>query len=145
MSKPTTGSLRRLGRIDRYLKEYPRLVWEYPMQTEQTEIVVRTDADWASCRRLRKSTAGGNICIGDHCIKVWAKTQAVIAKSSAESELYGVARGACEGLGMRTLCADIGSDVGIRLELDATVAKGILGRQGLAKARHIDVNCLWLQ
>jgi hypothetical protein len=115
------------------------------MQDEQTEIVIRTDADWAGCRRSRKSTSGGNICIGGHCIKVWAKTQAVIAKSSAESELYGVVRGACEGLGMKSLCADLGSDVGIRLELDATAAKGILDRQGLAKVRHIDVNCLWLQ
>jgi hypothetical protein len=145
MSKPTTGSLRRLRRIGRYLKKYPRLVWKFDMQDEQTEIVVRTDADWAGCRRSRKSTSGGNVCIGNHCVKVWAKTQAVIAKSSAESELYGVVRGACEGLGMKSLCADLGSDVGIRLELDATAAKGILDRQGLAKVRHIDVNCLWLQ
>ena len=145
MSKPTTGSLPRLRRIGRYLKKYPRLVWKYHMQTEQTEIVVRTDADWAACRRSRKSTSGGNICIGDHCIKVWAKTQAVIAKSSAESERYGVVRGACEASGMKSLCADLGSDVGIRLELDATAAKGILDRQGGAKARHIDVNGLWLQ
>ena len=40
---------------------------------------------------------------------------------------------------------DMGSDVGITLELDATAAKGILDRQGIAKVRHIDVNCLWLQ
>ena len=31
------------------------------------------------------------------------------------------------------------------LKHDATAAKGILDRQGLAKVRHIDVNCLWLQ
>ena len=69
----------------------------------------------------------------------------MIAKSSAESELYGVVRGACEGLGTRTLCEDLGETVGIVLELDATAAKGILDRTGLAKVRHIDVNCLWLQ
>ena len=46
---------------------------------------------------------------------------------------------------MKSLCADLGSDVGIRLELDATSAKGILDRQGLAKVCHIDVNCLWIQ
>ena len=46
---------------------------------------------------------------------------------------------------MRSLCADLGSDVGTRLELDAIAAKGMLDRQGLAKVRHIDVNCLWLQ
>ena len=46
---------------------------------------------------------------------------------------------------MKSLCADLGSDVGISLELDATAAKGILDRQGLAKVRLIDVKCLWLQ
>ena len=145
MSAPTTGSLRRLRRIGRYLKTHPRLVWKYRLQGEQLELTVKTDADWAGCRRARKSTSGGCISIGDHCIKAWSKTQNVIAKSSAESELYGVVKGACEALGLKTLCADMGSDVGVRLELDATAAKGILDRQGMAKVRHIDVNCLWLQ
>ena len=145
MSKPTTGSLRRLRRIGRYLKMHPRLVWKYEMQCKIDEITVRTDADWAGCRRSRKSTSGGSISRGTHCIKTWSKTQAVIAKSSAESELYGVVRGACEGLGTQTLREDLGETVGIVLELDATAAKGILDRTGLAKVRHIDVNCLWLQ
>ena len=117
----------------------------YEMQEEISELTIRTDADWAGCRRNRKSTSGGTISRGKHCIKCWSKTQAVVAKSSAESELYGVVRGACEGLGTITLCADLGDQVGMRLELDATAAKGILDRTGLAKVRHIDVNCLWLQ
>ena len=49
------------------------------------------------------------------------------------------------GLGIKTLCKDLGSDVGITLELDAIAAKGILDRQGIAKVRHLDVNCLWFQ
>ena len=69
----------------------------------------------------------------------------MIAKSSAEGDLYGAVRGACESLGTRTLCEDLGESVGIVLELDVTAAKGILDRTGLAKVRHIDVNCLWLQ
>ena len=83
--------------------------------------------------------------IGNHCIKSWAKTQSVIAKSSAESELYSVVKGATEGLGLATLCQDMGAETGIRLNLDATAAKGILERQGISKVRHIDVNVLWLQ
>ena len=145
MSAPTTGSLRRLIRIGRYFKSHPRPVWQYDMQFQQNEVTVSTDADWAGCRRAGKSTSGGSICIGQHCINTWSKTQAVIAKSSAESELYGVVRSACEGLGIKTLCKYMGADMGIRLELDATAAKGLLDRQGIAKVRHIDVNCLWLQ
>ena len=45
---------------------------------------------------------------------------------------------------MKTLCEDLGESAGIVLELDATAAKGILDRTGLAKVRHIDVSCSWL-
>ena len=69
----------------------------------------------------------------------------MIAKSSAESELYGVVRGACEGLGTRTLCEDLGESLGIVLEFDATSANGNSDRTGQARVRHIDVTCLWLQ
>ena len=61
MSKPTTGSLRRLRRIGRYLKMHPRLVWKYAMQSEVGELTVRNDADWAESRRARKSTSGGTM------------------------------------------------------------------------------------
>ena len=115
------------------------------MQPEPTEISVYTDADWAGCRRSRKSTSGGVILLGRHCVKAWSKTQAVIAKSSAESELYSVIKGSCEGLGMQTLMDDLGVNIDINLHLDATAAKGILERSGLSKVRHIDVNHLWLQ
>lgn len=82
---------------------------------------------------------------GGHCIKAWSKTQSVVAKSSAESELYSVVKGACEGLGLATLYKDLGSDKKLQLSLDAAAAKGILERQGIARIRHIDVNVLWLQ
>ena len=100
---------------------------------------MRTDADRAGCRRSRKSTSGDSISRGTHCIKTWSKTQAVIAKSSGESELYGVVRGACESLGTKTLCENLGEALSIILDVDATAAKGIFDRTGLAKVRHIDV------
>ena len=46
---------------------------------------------------------------------------------------------------MKSLCADMGGDISARPELDATVAKGILDRQSMAKVRHIDVNVLRMQ
>jgi hypothetical protein len=108
MSAPTTGSLRRLKRLGRYLKKNPRLVWKFDFQGPVDHIELFTDADWAGCRRCRKSTSGGVAMIGGHCIKAWAKTQSVVAKSSAESELYSVVKGATEGLGLITLCKDLG-------------------------------------
>ena len=93
---------------------------------------------------LTRASRGGSISIGQHCIKTWSKTQAVMAESSPECELYGVVRGACDGFGAKTFCKDMGSDLAIRLELDTTAAGGISDRQGIAKVRHIDVHCLWL-
>ena len=107
MSAPTTGSLRRLKRLGKYIKKHPRVVWRYDFQGPASHMELFTDADWAGCRRSRKSTSGGVAMIGNHCVKAWAKTQAVIAKSSAESELYSVVKGATEGLGLITLYKDL--------------------------------------
>ena len=145
MSKPTTGSLRRLRRLGQYLKGKPRLVWRFDMQEPTTTLDVYTDSDWAGCRKSRKSTSGGTVMLGRHCLKTWSKTQAIVAKSSAEAELYGVVRGATEGLGMVTLVKDMGSQVGVPMHVDAAAAIGIIERQGLSKVRHIDTNVLWLQ
>ena len=83
--------------------------------------------------------------IGGHCIKAWPKTQAVLAKSSAESELFSAVKGATEGLGLITLNNDLGKVKEVKLNLDATAAKGLLETQGISKVKHIDVNVLWLR
>ena len=83
--------------------------------------------------------------LGKHCIKSWAKTQALVAKYSDESELYGVIRGSTEALGLATLIGDLGKVVTIRVHVDANAAKGMVERQGLQKVRHLEVDHLWLQ
>lgn len=145
MSKPTRGSLRRLRRVGCYVKNNKRLVWNFEMQDEQDTIDVDSDSDWAGCRRSRKSTSGCAIMCVSHCLKTWSKTQAAVAKSSSEAELYAVVRGATEALGMATLAKDLGKKVEIRMHLDALAAKGMIKRKGLSKVRPLDVNVLWLQ
>ena len=82
---------------------------------------------------------------GYHCIKTWSKTQAIVAKSSAESELYGIVKASCEALGILTLMGELGRETNARVHVDANAAKGIVERAGLDRVRHIDVNVLWLQ
>ena len=84
--------------------------------------------------------------MGQHCIKTWSKTQSVIAKSSAESELYASVKSACEGLGLATLAKDMGhGDVMIKLHMDASAAMSLVDRKGLSKVRHIEVHVLLVQ
>ena len=146
MSSPTARSMTRLKRVGRYLKHRPRLIWRYDFQADDNVVDVSTDANWCGCRISRKSTSGGAIVKGCHLIKAWSKTQAVLAKSSAESELYGVVKGACEGLGVTTLLKDLSvTDPRVRMHIDATAAKGIIERKGLNKLRHVETDILWLQ
>ena len=145
MSKPTKSSWEKLVRIGRYLKGQPRLVWMYKFQTLPCFIDVHVDSNWAGCRRTRKSTSGGIAILGSHVLKSWSKTQAVIAKSSGEAELFGVVRGSTEGLGLITLCGDFGTSTNIRVHLDASAAKGMVEREGLGKVRHVEVDVLWIQ
>ena len=83
--------------------------------------------------------------LGDHMIKLWSTTQAVIAISSGEAEYYGMVKGGSIGLGTRELARDLGLQVRIRLHSDASAAIGIVNRKGLGRVRHIEVNQLWLQ
>ena len=78
-------------------------------------------------------------------MKTRAKTQNVVAKSSAEAELYGPVRGSCEGLGVQTLYSDFGKAVDVRVFLEANAAKGIIERRGLCKVGHTHADFLWLQ
>jgi len=83
--------------------------------------------------------------LGKHCIKAWSKTQSIIAKSSGESELYGVIKGSSEALGLVTLAGDFGIELNTRVHVDAAAAKGMVERRGISRVRHIEVDNLWIQ
>ncbi len=97
------------------------------------------------CRKTRKSTSGGAILIGNHCIRSWSKTQAIIATSSGEAELYGSNKTTSECLGMQSLAEDFGDTMQVQVLVDASAALGIIRRRGLGKTRHIRVQELWCQ
>ena len=63
MSCPTDLANLALKRMARYLKDRPRLVWDYPYQRAD-RLEVYTDTDWAGCVRTRKSTSGGCLMLG---------------------------------------------------------------------------------
>ena len=82
---------------------------------------------------------------GAHCLKSWASTQATVALSSAEAEIYALTKGASQALGMMTLLEDFGFKTRATLHIDASAAIGIVRRAGFGKLRHLNVRYLWLQ
>ena len=83
--------------------------------------------------------------IGGHLVKHWSSTQKTLALSSGEAELSGILKGACEGLGVQSIWADLGGTCGLNLKADSSAAIGICRRQGLGKVRHLTVGQLWVQ
>jgi hypothetical protein len=145
MAKPSARDAEALKRLGRYLLGCPRVVVHFEWQHDPQELSVMTDSDWAGCVKTRRSTSGGVIMRGSHLIKQWSSTQATVALSSAEAELISIVKGAAEGMGVRSLLRDLGSECEVVLSADASAAIGICRRTGIGKLRHLDTRILWIQ
>ena len=145
MSTPTIGSWALLERIGRYLLGRPRIEWRFDFQGEPTVVSVCTDSDWASDRDSRRSISGGTMWIGAHLIKAWAKGQGGIAMSSMEAELYAGVLGAIEAKAVQSIAKDFGKDPKVCVAVDSSAALGFARREGLGKAKHVEIHWLWIQ
>ena len=144
-ASPTQRSVERLKRCVRYLRHKPRMVWHFGYQPKCQDLTVCVDTDFAGCTVTRRSTSGGAIFHGQHLLRHWSKTQATIALSSAEAELTGICTGASQGIGMRSMMADLGFAWDLTIRSDAAAAIGICKRRGLGKVRHLATADLWVQ
>ena len=89
-AKPVASSWRRLKKAVRFLIGRRRVVWEFGWQEEVGSVHVFADSDWGGDRVSRKSTSGGAILLGQHCLRTWSSTQGAVASSSAEAEFYAL-------------------------------------------------------
>ena len=139
MSSPTVASWKRLLRLGRYFLGKPGVIIVFSSQPEATCFDIYTDAHWAGCHKVRRSTSGSVVMLCRCCVKAWSTTQATIAQSSAESELVATVRRAAEGIGLISLSADLGLRFKDRLHIDAAAMLGTIERRGIGRVRHLDV------
>jgi hypothetical protein len=147
MARPTVESWQKLKVVARFLLGRSAVVWRFRWQDEVPELKLFTDSDWAGCRRTRRSTSGGVIMLGEHCVKTWSSTQAPIALSSAEAEYYSMVEGTTRAVGLASMLKELGLRVAgpIALYSDASAARSFASRRGVGKMRHLQVRHLWLQ
>ncbi len=145
MSKPREQDWGIMKRIARYLIGAPRAVYTFKWQAMPKFLDTYVDSDWAGCKGSCRSTNGGVSKLGGHAVKSWSTTQALVALSSGEAELYSMTKGASMTLGLMTLAQDLGVILNGKIHSDASAAIGIVRRQGLGKLRHVNVRYLWLQ
>ena len=104
-----------------------------------------TDSDWAGCKETRKSSSAGVVMLGEHALKAYTRKRKIIARSSAEAELYAAALGASESKGIVSLLRDLGYEKNPVLAVEANATEHILHRREIGKLKHIDVAYLWIQ
>ena len=131
-----------------YLVRRHAVVYRFEWQEDKCAMMLYTDSDWAGCRRTRKSTSGGVILIGSHCIKSWSHTQGTLALGSAKAEYCSMVEGVMRAKNLQAIGAEIGMcglETEIMLGTDSSAAKSFTVRRGLGRMRHIEVRFLWLQ
>ena len=143
MSEPTERDWQKLVRLGRYLKSRPRLVIWYEYQEAPDQVRVYSDTDWAGCRRTRRSTTGGVAMHGSHLIKMWSRTQALVALSSAEAELYGIVKATAELKGLISLWKDLGIQLSGHLLADASAALGSATDDSQLEGTRVCVCVCW--
>ena len=118
-----------------------------PQTKEPIDLNIDVDADWAGCPSARKSTSGFIVTIMGSVVQFGSRTQAVVALSSAESELYALGTGAQEGLHIANFIKEATTTkVNIRIHTDSTSGKSTATRIGSPKkAKRIDLKYLFIQ
>ena len=98
------------------------------------ELQVFSDSDWAGDINTRKSTSGFIIRLNGAVLHFGSRTQATIATSSCEAELYGMGTATAEALHSQHLLGEAkltSSAPNIILNTDSTSAKSLASCTGV--------------
>ena len=106
MHDPRETHLAALKRILRYVRGTLHMGLLIRPSTP-ADLVVYSDADWASCPDTRRSTSGYAVFLGDNLVSWSSKRQNTVSRSSAEAEYRAVANAVAEATWIRQLLSEL--------------------------------------
>ena len=113
-------------------------------QHKAIDINVYADSDWAGCHDTRRSTSGVSLFVLGANILSRSRTQATVALSSGEAELYAIGSGTADALFVRSLVEE-SRLFSRRLTFDSNVGKSIASRFGASrKTKHVELRHLYV-
>ena len=107
--------------------------------------MILSDADWASDSERTRSVDCVHIYHGGHLIEASTSSLLVVSLSTAESEFYGIVRGAASGIQHREAFMQFGFSVRLRVLSDSSAARAMTARTGSGRVKHVEARYLWLQ
>ncbi|CAM8954691.1 unnamed protein product [Rhodiola kirilowii] len=143
LADPTTYRQLAANRVLRYIKLAPAQGLFYPARASLT-LEDYCDADWASCPVSRRSTTGYGIKLGPSLISWRTRKQAVVSRSSAESEYRAMAQTCCELVWIVAVLKDLRIFVSKPISLYCdNVAAGHIARNPVyhERTKHIEIDC----
>ena len=87
------------------------------------------------------------MCFDGHILTAGSRTQKSIALSSVESEFNALVSTSCKCLYLRSNLRFVMPDNSLHVQLlsDSSAARGVLGRQGSGRIKHLEGKHLWAQ
>ena len=128
----------------RYLLGRRCCAWKFDYQEWPGELVILTDADWASDSERRRSVDCVHIYHGGHLIEASTNAQQVVSLSTAESEFYRIVRGTASGIQLPEGFMQFGFSVRLRVLSDSSAARAMTARTGSGRAKHVEARYLWV-
>ena len=83
--------------------------------------------------------------VGSHMLRHWSKTQAGVALSSGEAELYALVKASTAVLGLQSLLGELGHKLECKAVTDSSAARGAVLKAGHGRMKHVHLNVLWIQ
>jgi hypothetical protein len=150
MSNPRWWHWQALKRLLRYLRGTSTLALEFKRNSSNTnvELIGFADADWAGDRTTRKSTTGYCFTLCGSLISWKTSTQKSVALSTAEAELYALAKTSCHAVWLQRLAANLGFNIRpIKIHEDnqATIAIVKGDDKFNDRLKHIDIKYFFIR
>jgi hypothetical protein len=145
VASPTAGDMKDLKRLVRYLLGTRNVLLLLIPNKDAVPFECYVDSDWADNKNDRKSCSGGALKIYGTTVMTWSRAQAAYALSSTEAELYALAVGAVECLGLQTLMREWGYSTVPHLHTDSQAAKAVCMKRGPGRMKHVELRLLVIQ
>ena len=103
---------------------------------------------WAGCHKTRRSTSGSLVQVLDCSVIHTSRTQATVALSSGEAELYAIGQGINEALFVKNIIleAEFDRKVNIATYTGSTAGKSMATRFGVGKrTKHVELRYFYMQ